>query len=110
VDCDAARLAQIKTVNSTITSYAPIINTQSYQYGFNTTTNTMLKTYNGSAYIFADIGLNQTPGTKNFVLPPGISGKTVEVMGESRTLPVTNGAFADSFAAEYSHHIYKIIL
>jgi hypothetical protein len=110
VDCDATRLAQIKVINNTVTSFAPIINTQSYVWSFNTTTNTMLKTYSGSAYIFADIGLKQTPGSKTFTLPPGISGTTVTVMGENRTLPVTNGAFTDTFAAEYTHHIYQITL
>jgi hypothetical protein len=77
----------------------------------------MLKTYRGSAYIFADIGLeitgtapfdpnpdvceridgtmackaqgyNQAPGRKVFKLPKGVHGLEVRVVGEDRTLPV----------------------
>jgi hypothetical protein len=77
----------------------------------------MLKTYRGSAYIFADIGLeiagtapfdpdpgvceeidgtmackaqgyNQTPGKKVFNLPRGVHGRRVRVVGEHRTIPV----------------------
>jgi hypothetical protein len=80
-------------------------------------TNAMLKTYRGSAYIFADIGLeiagtapfdpdpgvceeidgtmackaqgyNQTPGKKVFKLPRGVHGRRVRVVGEHRTIPV----------------------
>jgi hypothetical protein len=32
----------------------------------------------------------------------------VEVLYENRTLPISGGAFQDSFAAENSYHIYKI--
>jgi hypothetical protein len=90
---------KFKSVNSSIKSLAPVLNTQSYVWDFsndgNLTNNsdTMLKTYNGSAYIFAGIGLNytgtdtsqcdiinlknicqrlgsnQSTGTKNFILP-----------------------------------------
>ncbi len=80
-------------------------------------TNAMLKTYTGSAYIFADVGLeitgtapfdpdpdvceeidgtmackaqgyNQTPGKKVFKLPRGVHGRRVRVVGEHRTIPV----------------------
>jgi hypothetical protein len=108
VQCDQARLDRIKTINAGVQSLAPVINTQSYQFSFNDTTNTMLKAYEGSAYIFADIGLGQSPGLKHFVLPPGVTGSTVEVVGENRTLPVSGNAFSDTFDSEYSHHTYKV--
>jgi len=108
VDCDQARLDRIRTINAGIQSFARVINTQSYQFNFNNTTNTMLKAYDGSAYIFADIGLGQSAGVKDFVLPPGVTGSTVEVVGENRTLPVSSHAFSDTFDSEYSHHTYKV--
>lgn len=108
VDCDQARLGRIKAINAQIQSLASVINTQSYQYRFNTTTNTMLKAHGGSAYIFADIGAGQTPGLKTFVMPPEIIGSRVEVVGENRSLTVTNHTFSDTFVSEFSHHVYRV--
>lgn len=108
VDCDQARLGRIKAINAKIQSLAPVLNTQSYQFRFNTTTNTMLKAHGGAAYIFADIGLGQTSGLKTFVMPPQINGTTVEVVGENRTLTVTNHTFRDNFDNEFSHHVYRV--
>ena len=109
VDCNQTRLNQIAAINAKVTSLAPVINTQSYQYSFNTTTDTMLKAYNGAAYIFAGIGLGQSTGAKTFTLPSGLTASSVEVVGENRTLPISGGKFTDTFAAEYSYHVYKII-
>ena len=108
--CEHAMEAKLTSLNAAVRGLAPVINTQSYQYNFNNGTDTMLKTYQGSAYVFADIGLNETAGAKTFALPAGITGTTVEVVGESRSLTVVGGHFTDTFAAEYSHHIYKIAL
>lgn len=110
VDCDAGRLDRIRAINEGITALAPVLNTQSYQYAFNTTTDTMFKVFNGSAYIFAGVGPGHSTGSKTFKLPANVTGSTVNVVGENRTLPVVDGAFTDNFAAEYSHHTYKVAL
>ncbi|ADX75038.1 hypothetical protein Asphe3_39500 [Pseudarthrobacter phenanthrenivorans Sphe3] len=110
VECDADRLKGIRAINAGIQALAPVLNTQSYQYSFNTTTDTMLKEFEGSAYIFAGIGLTHSPGQKTFTLPAGVTASAVEVVGENRTLDVADGAFTDNFEAEYSHHTYKFSL
>jgi hypothetical protein len=110
VDCDVGKLESIRAINAGIAALAPVLNTQSYEYAFNGTTDTMLKAHSGSAYIFAGIGLGQSTGSKTFTLPAGVTGATVEVVGENRTLPVADGTFTDTFAAEYSHHTYKVAL
>lgn len=97
-------------VNNQIQSLAPIINTQSYLWSFGANLETMLKTYNGDAYIFAMCANNTAPGSRTFTLPEGINGTIVEVVDESRTFPVSGGQFTDTFTAEYSYHIYKIAL
>ena len=138
---------KVKVINGKIRSLAPVLNGQSYynetyanngttfyRYSFHNGTDTMLKTHNGSAYIFAGLGMDVTgqntancwvidgkracknrgtshpPGSKTFTLPAGVGGTTVEVVGENRTIPVINGSFTDNFAAEYIHHVYKITL
>lgn len=95
-------------INNQVQRLAPIINTQSYQYSFGNGLDTMLKWYNGSAYIFAMIDGNSGPGNRTFTLPSGLAASSIEVIEENRTIPITNGTFTDNFAAEYSYHIYKI--
>lgn len=122
VDCPVVH-AKVKAINASVRALAPVINTQSYynntrvmngftyyNYTFNNGTDTMLKTYNGSAYIFAGIGMQQSTGIKTFIVPTGVHGTLVEVVGEGRTLPVSGGAFTDNFANEYTHHTYRITL
>lgn len=133
VECPAIQAA-VKAVNAQVKSLAPVLNTQSYynstrtvngytyyQYSFGNGTDTMLKSYNGSAYIFAGLGMRcantsctsgavDSTGSKTFTLPTGVNGTTVEVVGEGRTLQVTNRTFSDSFATEYSTHVYKVSL
>jgi hypothetical protein len=121
-------------VDEQVKNLAPVLNTQSYynttevrngftyyRYRFNNATDTMLKTYNGSAYIFAALGMHcntstcaagtvDPTGSKTFTLPAGVNGTSVTVVGENRTLPVTNRTFTDSFPNEYTHHVYQISL
>ena len=132
-ECSDVRNA-VKAVNAKVKSLAPVLNTQSYYnatrvvngftyqyFTFNNGTDTMLKTYNGSAYIFAGLGMRcnnttctsgtaDTTGSKTFTVPSGVTGTSVEVVGESRTLPITSGQFTDTFAQEYTDHVYRISL
>ncbi|MGP0223183.1 hypothetical protein [Paenarthrobacter sp. NCHU4564] len=111
VDIPADRKASIKAALAKIQSLAPVLNTQSYGWNAGATgTDTMLKAKDGSAYLFAGIGLNGNTGSKTFTLPAGITGTQVEVVGENRTIPIQNGKFTDSFANEYTHHIYKVTI
>lgn len=101
--------AKLKTVNGQIKTLAPVLNSQSYQYSFNSNLETMLKTHGSSAYIFAMIKDDTAPGSRIFTLPNELKGvSSVEVMFENRSISVSNGQFTDNFAAEYSYHIYKV--
>ncbi|HEY8886683.1 MAG TPA: Ig-like domain-containing protein [Candidatus Microsaccharimonas sp.] len=111
VDPSFPYMAQInatKQVNALIQQLAPVINTQSYQYSFGGGLDTMLKQYSNSAYIFAMIDGSSQPGSRQFTLPSTFHASSVEVVNESRTLPITNGTFTDSFATEDAYHVYKI--
>lgn len=107
VDCSQAIKDKVRAINGDVRSLAPVLNTQGYVWTFGTGLETALKTYAGHAYVFAmtDGGT----GSRTFTLPPGTTGD-VEVVGEGRTLPVSGGRFTDSFAAEFSHHIYRVAL
>ncbi|MEV7662446.1 hypothetical protein [Paenarthrobacter sp. NPDC089316] len=107
--CLKDQVAAAGVVNHAIRALAPVINTQSYVWDFGEGTDTMLKALDGQAYIFAmtDDGLT---GSRTFTLPAGITGSSVEVLDENRTIPVNGGKFADAFPNEYTHHVYRIAL
>jgi hypothetical protein len=109
--CGATQVAAMKTVNSVIKALAPVINTQSFVWSFGAGLDTMLKVYKGDAYIFSMVDGSSPPGARSFQLPPGLNGRTIEVLNEGRTLTANAQAqFADNFSAEYSYHIYRVAL
>jgi hypothetical protein len=106
--CGAAVRPAVTELDQHITSLAPVLNTQSYKWSFNPKLDTMLKAADGSYYIFAMPGRNGGTGEQKLTLPKGVSGAKAEVLFENRTLPIAGNAITDTFAAEYSYHIYKI--
>ena len=106
--CGAAVRPTVTELDQHITSLAPVLNTQSYQWSFNPKLDTMLKAADGSYYIFAMPGRTGGTGEQKLTLPKGVSGAKAEVLFENRTLPIAGNAITDTFAAEYSYHIYKI--
>jgi hypothetical protein len=109
--CAASQVTAAKVVNLQIKALAPVLNSQSYKYTFGTGLDTMLKAKGGYAYVFAMVDGSSSPGQRTFTLPPGITGKSVEVLYENRSMPVgSDGTFTDQFPAEYSYHIYKVAL
>jgi hypothetical protein len=97
----------VAALNGEISRLAPVINSPSYRWTFGEELDTALKAHAGYAYIFAmtDGGA----GERTFALPTGLSG-SVDVVGEDRTIGVTNGSFTDRFGAEDSVHIYRVVI
>jgi hypothetical protein len=109
--CAAGQVAAVKEVNNQIHRLAAVINTQSYEYSFGSGLDTMLKSDGQYAYVFAMVDGKSQPGSRTFTLPSGVTGNTVEVIDENRTLPVdSSGRFSDTFEHEYSYHIYRVRL
>lgn len=106
--CGAAQVAAMGEVNRLVHDLAEVLNTQSYAWDFGAGLDTMLKTHDGHAYVFAmtDGGT----GERLFTLPEGIGGGSAAVIGEDRTIPVVGGAFADVFPEEHDYRIYRIAL
>lgn len=104
--------ARVAQVNTQIRQLAPVLNTQSYQWLGANNIASMFKIKNGFAYIFAmaKVETVHSPAPRTFRLPFGVSGKTAEVLFESRTIPVRAGAITDTFVNETTHHIYKVAL
>lgn len=99
----------VAEINRRIRKLAPVLNTQSYAHRFGPGLDTMLKYHRGSYYVFAMPGGKTAPGRRTFTLPRGVRAARAEVLFENRTVRVDGkGRFTDSFAAEHSHHIYRI--
>jgi hypothetical protein len=106
--CGAAVRPDVAELNKRITSLAPVLNTQSYQWKFNPKLDTMLKAHDGSYYVFAMPGRAGGTGAQRLAMPPELSGATAEVLFEGRTVPIIDGTLTDTFDKEFSYHIYKV--
>lgn len=106
--CGAAVRPKVTETNQRLAQLARVLNTQSYQYAASQVLDTMLKRLDGSYYLFAMPGRTGGEGTQQLTLPAGVTASKAEVMFENRSVPVQGGTFTDTFANEYSYHIYKI--
>jgi hypothetical protein len=106
--CGAAVRPVVTETNGRIAYLAPVLNTQSYDWRFNSNLDTMLKAYGGSYYVFAMPGRTGGTGDQQLTLPTGLAGAQAEVLFEGRTVSTVGGVIHDSFARESSYHIYKI--
>lgn len=106
--CGAAVRPVVTELNRRVSSLAPVLNTQSYEWRFNPNLDTMLKAYGNSYYVFAMPGRTSGTGSQTLTLPPGMTGAQAEVLFENRTVPISGGALQDAFARESAYHIYKI--
>lgn len=103
----------VTAIDAQILQLAPALNTPSISNAATVSSGNsavpvdlMVKRQGGALYLFAAA---MRPGNTHvhFTLS-GVSTGTVTVLGESRTLQVTNGAFEDDFAADYAVHLYKV--
>ncbi len=105
--------AGVKAINAEITSLAPVLNTPSIGNAATVVSqNTavpvdiMVKRQGGALHVFA-VAMRPGATRATFTLP-GVGSGTATVLGESRTIPVVGGAFADDFAADYAVHLYRV--
>lgn len=106
--CGAAVRPMVTETNRRISLLAPVLNRPSYAWSANPALDTMIKIHGGSYYLFAMPGRTGGTGTQRLTLPPGLAGARAEVLFEGRTVRTTGGVIVDTFAREYSYHIYKI--
>ncbi len=108
---DADMLKAVTAVNKQVTSLAPVLNSP--------TTTDYATVASSNKDVFVDI-MTKNQGKANYIFSVGMrcgfttatfnvkSGSTVEVIGEGRTLKITDGKFSDEFAP-YGVHLYKIM-
>lgn len=107
---NSANKETVASVNRLITGLAPVINAPDIHCASAAPENAdipvdiMTKKYNGDLYIFA---VAMREGETLCVFSPGIETGEAEVIGENRTLRITEGRFTDTFYP-FDVHIYKI--
>ena len=96
-------------MNTQISQLAPVLNSPTAS-GYATISGgglkTLTKNYNNSWYLFT--GSDGSTGTRTITLPASTTATSVEVVGENRTLPITNHQFSDTYVTSNTTHIYRI--
>jgi hypothetical protein len=104
----AAVRAAVKSTNQLITQLAPVLNAP-FADGFVSASplvRAMAKFHGSKYYVFAGSKEN-VANTETFSLS-GVDDGTATVIGENRTISISNGRFSDSFGDGNAIHIYRI--
>ncbi len=104
----AAVRAAVKSTNQLVTQLAPVLNAP-FADGFvsaGPSVRTMAKFHDNKYYVFA--GSKENAASTPTLSLSGVDSGTATVIGENRTIPISNGRFSDSFADGNAIHIYRI--
>jgi hypothetical protein len=108
---DPLMLKTITAINKQVASLAPVLNSATTtDYATVASSNKdvpvdiMTKNLGKANYIFS-VGMRSGFTTVTFTVK---SGSNAEVIGEGRTIKITDGKFSDEFAP-YGVHLYKVI-
>ena len=114
-DCldDAPTATAMTNINRQLTALAPVLNSPTVSNGVSSKSSapdipvdTLLKRQPGASYLFAtEMRAGRTTAT--FTLRDFPAHASAEVLGEDRSISVTNGVFQDEFLS-YGVHLYKI--
>ncbi len=110
---DPEMLSAVTAVNKQIAELAPALNSPTITNGARVSSDnnavpvaSMTKKHGGAMYVFA-VAMRGDQTTVTFTVS-GLRGrKTVQVMGENRTITSQNGLFEDSFGP-WDVHLYRI--
>jgi len=114
-DClnDGATASALEAINRQILELAPVLDTRPIANGVKVswsgsqaTVDTLLKRYQGKTYLFA-VEMHGTSIRASFELRDFPAEAAAEVLGEGRSIRVTDGVFQDDFAT-HGVHLYRI--
>ena len=109
---DPEMLAAVTAINRQITELAPVLNSPTIENAATVSSSNeaipiamMTKKHNGATYLFA-VAMRGETTTATFTLQNSKGIKTVEVIGENRSIALNNGVFKDDFEA-WDVHLYR---
>jgi len=108
---DPEMTAAVTKINAQVRALAPVINAgkpakvTAQSSLADVPLAVMARAHAGARYLFA-VAMRNKPITGTFTLA-GVQAATAEVLGENRTIRITDGAFTDTFKG-YGVHLYKL--
>ena len=109
---DAGMLSAVTAINRQITELAPVLNSPTIEDAASVSSSNeavpvdmMVKKHDGATYLFA-AGMRSDKTTATFTLLHTEGVKTVEVIGENRTIALNDDVFKDDFKA-WDVHLYR---
>jgi hypothetical protein len=109
---DAEMLSAVTAINRQINELAPVLNSPTIEAIASVSSSNeavpiamMAKKHDDTTYLFA-VGMRGDTTTATFTFQQPGSYKTIEVIGENRTIPMKDGVFKDNFEA-WNVHLYK---
>jgi hypothetical protein len=110
---DPEMLRAVTALNHQITELAPVLNSPTVSDTVQVSSSdaqvpiaAMLKRHEGASYLFA-VAMRSGDTTATFTLKGLADDKTVEVLGEDRSLSARGGVFSDAFKS-WGVHCYRI--
>jgi hypothetical protein len=110
---DREMLEAVTALNRQITELAPVLNSSSVTNAATVVSANSavpvamtVKIHEGATYLFA-VGMRDGSTTATFTLKNVPGDKSIEVIGEHRTLPAPDGSFKDQFNA-WDVHLYRL--
>ena len=110
---DPPMLAAITDLNRQIRELAPVLHSTNQIAGVSVKSSAadapiayLARREGGSAWLFT-VATRNAPARASFTLPGLPADAVAEVLGESRTIPLHDGAFQDDFKP-YEPHLYRI--
>ena len=106
--CYQPMIDMVSSVNAQIKSIAPALNGPKLTSGFTSSQSVRAVAKWDGEHLYVLAGsMENAASTANFSLSC-VGNATATVLGESRSLPVANGAWSDAFADGNAIHIYRI--
>src|SRR5208282_625605 len=109
---DSEMLREVTAIDLQITELAPVLNSPTVRDTVQVSSSepqipvaVMLKQHEGASYLFA-VAMRDGDTTATFRLKGLAGDKTVEVLGEERSLSARGGVFSDSFKS-WAAHCYR---
>ena len=110
---DDEMLSAVTEINKQIGGLAPVLNSPAIDGVVSVSSENkdvpvavMTKNYKGATYLFA-VGMRGAETNTKFTIPALEGGRTIDVLGENRTILSKDGLFSDSFEA-WDVHLYRI--
>jgi len=110
---DPEMLLEVTAINRQIIELAPVLNSPTIKDTVSVSSDNkdvpvavMMKKYEGMTYFFA-VGMRDGQTIATFIVRGLNNDRTVEVLGENRTITSKDGVFKDNFRA-WDVHLYRI--